>query len=344
MTVLAAAVVLAAGCATRQPAPVVERKPAPVPAQPAPRQEPARPAAVPAGKPIATHTVKRGETLVGISLQYGLDYRELAAWNGITNPNVISVGQVLLLSAPGSASTAVAASAPPAAMPQPVPPTGSVATPLAGTEPVVESRPPANTDRLKVEPRGQRLPWSEKALAQLSAAGPAVATAAPSAQAPTGPPAPAAGTPPPAAVPPVAATAPAPAAEPERPSGGTQSEAVDWGWPVKGKVIAGFTEANKGIDIAGKKGTAVAAAASGRVVYAGQGLRGYGKLVIIKHNETWLSAYAHNDNILVKEQQEVKRGQKIAEMGATDADQVKLHFEVRRQGKPVDPAKVLPPS
>ncbi len=108
-------------------------------------------------------------------------------------------------------------------------------------------------------------------------------------------------------------------------------------------MLAGFTEATKGIDIAGKKGAPVVAAAAGRVVYAGQGLRGYGKLVIIKHSDIWLSAYAHNDNIVVKEQQDVKRGQKIAEMGSTDTDQVKLHFEVRRQGKPVDPARVLPP-
>jgi lipoprotein NlpD len=96
------------------------------------------------------------------------------------------------------------------------------------------------------------------------------------------------------------------------------------------------------MDIAGRKGAPVLAAASGRVVYAGVGLRGYGKLVIIKHNNTWLSAYAHNDNLLVKEQQDVRKGQKIAEMGSSDSDQVKLHFEVRRQGKPVDPAKVLP--
>ena len=107
-------------------------------------------------------------------------------------------------------------------------------------------------------------------------------------------------------------------------------------------MLSAFTEQTKGVDIAGKKGAPVLAAASGRVVYAGAGLRGYGKLVIIKHNDTWLSAYAHNDNLLVKEQQDVRKGQKIAEMGASDADQVKLHFEVRRQGKPVDPAKVLP--
>ena len=113
-------------------------------------------------------------------------------------------------------------------------------------------------------------------------------------------------------------------------------------WPTKGRVLAPFSDTSKGMDIGGRKGAPVFAAASGRVVYAGAGLRGYGKLVIIKHNETWLSAYAHNDNILVKEQQDVRKGQKIAEMGSSDADQVKLHFEVRRQGKPVDPVKVLP--
>ncbi len=306
---LAGALALAAACATRQPAPVIERAPPP-PEAPRVEAPPATPAK-PAPRPLPTHTVKKGETLVSIALQYGLDYRELAAWNGITNPNVMSVGQVLVLAAP-------AGTRPPA------PPSAIVATPLATPSAVIEARPLANTDRIKVEPRGQRLPYSEKALAQLSAGDAA----------------------PPAATPgtaPGATPAPGPAV-PERPAGGTQNEAIDWIWPVKGKVLAGFTEASKGIDIAGRKGAPVVAAAAGRVVYAGQGLRGYGKLVIIKHNETWLSAYAHNDAILVKEQQEVKRGQKIAEMGASDADQVKLHFEVRRQGKPVDPARVLPPS
>jgi lipoprotein NlpD len=305
--VLLGILALAAGCATRQPAPVVERT------TPPPKAEPPRPAPPkPVAKPVPTHAVKRGETLVGIALQYGLDYRELAAWNGISNPNLISVGQVLFLAAPAGAAA---------------PPPAIVATPLASTGPVVEARPLANTDKVKVEPRAQRVPYSDKALAQLSA-GDSVAEPAP-------PPVPAAT--PPAPMAPAAA-----APEAERPSAGTQGEAVDWIWPVKGKVLSAFTEASKGIDIAGKKGMPVAAAAAGRVVYAGQGLRGYGKLVIIKHNDTWLSAYAHNDNIVVKEQDEVKRGQKIAEMGSTDADQVKLHFEVRRQGKPVDPARVLP--
>ena len=306
-----------AGCAARRPAPVMDRgesRPAPPPVveAPAPAPEP------PAPKPLPTHTVKRGETLVGIALQYGLDYRELAAWNNITNPNVLAVGQVLVVARPADAKPY----APP------------VTTPLATAGPPIEARPLANTPNAKVEPRATKLPYSERALAQLGS--PEGSVPAPT---PTPGPAP---EPTPVPVPPAPPPgAPVAAAEPEK--AGTDREAVDWMWPVKGKVLAPFNEQAKGMDIAGKKGTPVVAAASGRVVYAGAGLRGYGKLVIIKHNETWLSAYAHNDNLLVKEQQDVRKGQRIAEMGATDADQVKLHFEVRRQGKPVDPTKVLPP-
>jgi lipoprotein NlpD len=114
-------------------------------------------------------------------------------------------------------------------------------------------------------------------------------------------------------------------------------------WPANGSLIAGFDETkNKGLDIAGKAGDPILAAADGQVVYAGAGLRGYGNLIILKHNNTFLTAYAHNQALLVKEDQKVRKGQKIAEMGKSDADRVKLHFEVRRQGKPVDPAKLLP--
>ncbi len=121
-------------------------------------------------------------------------------------------------------------------------------------------------------------------------------------------------------------------------------EDLEWGMPSSGKVIAEFSESanRKGVDIAGKQGQAVVASAPGKVVYSGSGLRGYGKLVIIKHNKTFLSAYAHNDQVLVKEGQSVTKGQKIAEMGSTDSDQVKLHFEIRKFGKPVDPAQYLP--
>lgn len=119
---------------------------------------------------------------------------------------------------------------------------------------------------------------------------------------------------------------------------------IAWIWPSNGALIAGFDEVkNKGLKIGGKLGDPVVASADGRVVYAGSGLRGYGNLVILKHNETYLTAYAHNQTLLVKEDQTVRKGQRIADMGSSDADRVMLHFEVRRQGKPVDPAKYLPP-
>ncbi|MBP6718328.1 MAG: peptidoglycan DD-metalloendopeptidase family protein [Rhodoferax sp.] len=119
---------------------------------------------------------------------------------------------------------------------------------------------------------------------------------------------------------------------------------VAWIWPTSGgPVLAGFDEVkNKGLDIGGALGDPIVAAADGRVVYVGAGLRGYGNLIILKHNNTYLTAYAHNKSLLVVEDQAVRKGQKIAEMGNSDADRVKLHFEVRRQGKPVDPAKYLP--
>ena len=119
---------------------------------------------------------------------------------------------------------------------------------------------------------------------------------------------------------------------------------VAWIWPTSGgPVLAGFDEVkNKGLDIGGAIGDPIVAAADGRVVYVGAGLRGYGNLIILKHNNTYLTAYAHNKSLLVVEDQAVRKGQKIAEMGNSDADRVKLHFEVRRQGKPVDPAKYLP--
>ncbi len=142
---------------------------------------------------------------------------------------------------------------------------------------------------------------------------------------------------------PAAAAAPAPAAAPASSAVPSGPDELPWIWPASGAVLAGFDEVrNKGLDIAGKQGDAVVAAAEGRVVYAGAGLRGYGNLIILKHNNTYLTAYAHNQTLLVKEEQNVQKGQKIAEMGSSDTDRVKLHFEIRRQGKPVDPARYLP--
>jgi lipoprotein NlpD len=146
------------------------------------------------------------------------------------------------------------------------------------------------------------------------------------------------------AAPAASGAAPAVTPAPSASAGRDGDDDVNWGWPAAGAVVAPFDEGKvKGLVLSGKPGDPVFAAADGRVVYAGSGLRGYGNLVILKHNNTYLTAYAHNQALLVKEDQVVKRGQKIAEMGSTDADSVKLHFEIRKQGKPIDPAKLLPP-
>jgi len=140
-----------------------------------------------------------------------------------------------------------------------------------------------------------------------------------------------------------AASAAVPPVEASPKSAPANDTDINWIWPANGVVLAGFDEVkNKGMDIGGSAGDPVVAAADGRVVYVGAGLRGYGNLIILKHNNVYLTAYAHNQTLLVKEDQAVLKGQKIAAMGSSDADRVKLHFEVRRQGKPVDPAKYLP--
>ncbi|MCC7285588.1 MAG: peptidoglycan DD-metalloendopeptidase family protein [Burkholderiaceae bacterium] len=158
--------------------------------------------------------------------------------------------------------------------------------------------------------------------------------------------------PPPLTSPAVVAALPAPAATATPPvttasaasAARDADDDVTWAWPSADPVIGTFDDAkNKGLTFGGKAGDPVYAAADGRVVYAGSGLRGYGNLVIVKHNNTYLTAYAHNRALLVKEDQVVRRGQKIAEMGSSDADRVQLHFEIRRMGRPIDPARLLPP-
>jgi lipoprotein NlpD len=319
-----------AGCASRQPAPVEER----VVTAPPPSAAAAPPPPAPAQTPEPdwrpqTYTVKRGDTLHQIALDHGLDYRELAGWNTLENPNLIRVGQVLRLAPPGS-DAALAA-------------TGVTTAPLRGAPIVADPRPavPAPVvaragDNVKSSPKALKEPYSPQAVRDLTLASTAPSTidAAPAAASATPPS-------------PRAEAKPEPAPAPER-AGQDEpgDDRLDWGWPVKGKIVGTFSEnANlKGIDIAGKEGEPVLASAPGKVVYAGSGLRGYGKLIIIKHNKTYLSAYAHNREILVREGQQVGKGQKIAEMGNTDADQVKLHFEIRRLGKPMDPTRYLPPA
>ncbi len=338
-----ALIVVLAACATRQAAPVEDRDARPARSSLAP---PLAPVAIPVPAPEPDwrpreHTVKRGDTLYKIALDYGLDYRELAAWNGIENVNLIREGQVLRLGAPGDTGQGLVAGVTTGVT------TGVSTTPLKSVPPPMpgDARPspsatplmvpgPRNSDNYKAQPKAVKEPYSEQALRELQHAGSAAAPVAP-------PPEPVV----------VARADPKPAADGKptpgmRPAATDDDEKLDWIWPAKGKLVTGFSDtANlKGIDIAGTSGQAVVAGAAGKVVYAGTGLRGYGKLIIVKHNGTYLSAYAHNREIVVKEGQQVTKGQKIAEMGNTDADQTKLHFEIRRLGKPMDPLKYLPPA
>ncbi len=272
-----------AACAPMKPhrAPVEDRSSAP--ASPV-----TLPSTQPEGKPVVAevarpgfYTVKPGDTLIRIALDQGQSWRDLARWNGLDNPNLIEVGQVLRVTAPSSSE-------------------------LATTRPVA---PPTPSTPRPLEPRGD-------------VKAPVVTASVPATSAP--------------------ATA--------GPSSTSASVVVgegdlNWAWPANGSVSAPFDEARnvKGLAIAGKAGDPVYAAADGRVMYAGAGLRGYGNMVILKHNDVYLSAYAHNQTLLVKEDQVVKKGQHIADMGSSDTDAVKLHFEIRRKGKPVDPARLLPP-
>ena len=224
-----------------------------------------------AGKP-GYYSVRPGDTLTKIALDHGQAWRDIAKWNGLDNPNMIEVDQVLRVAPPLMEAAANRQTKPVMAQNQVPPSSATNSTPT----PTATSAATSNT---------------------------------------------------PSASPPANAS----------------DDGMSFAWPHPGPVLAGFDEAkNKGLDFAGKAGDPVLAAGDGKVVYAGSGLRGYGNLVILKHNNTYLTAYAHNQTLLVKEDQNVTKGQRIADMGSSDSDRVKLHFEIRKQGKPVDPAKLLP--
>ncbi|MDD5249290.1 MAG: peptidoglycan DD-metalloendopeptidase family protein [Rhodocyclaceae bacterium] len=314
------AAMMLAGCASHAPAPVIERG---APAREAAASKPAL--AVPVGgEGRVLYTVKKGDTLYSIALEHGQDYKDVAAWNNLDNPNRIQVGQQLRVSPPeGEEPVAVAK---PVLSSAPVETKTEGGGASGGANNGVNSG--ANTASFKREPKGGTVPYSDEALARLREPAPAAEKLADR---------------------PVEKAAEKPAAAEANPRGTpppTGDDAVDWAWPAPGKTLAGFVDngagGNKGIDIGGKLGEPVLAAAAGKVVYVGSGLRGYGNLVIVRHNASYLSAYAHNSKILVKEAQAVTKGQKIAEIGNSDADQVALHFEIRRLGKPVDPLNYLP--
>jgi lipoprotein NlpD len=253
-----------------------------------------------------TYVVQRGDTLYSIAVAFGQDHRDIARWNNLDDPTKIAVGQPLRVSPPEGDSAAV------------------VGVVTVNPSAAIETRP---LDAVPQAATPAPLP-------------PAPGTTAPPVGVTTSPPPPAPVTPPAApGAKPQAAERPSPT-----PPVAATGAALLWQWPAKGKVTDGFDESrNKGIDIAGAEGDAVLAASDGEVVYSGSNLRMYGNLVIIKHNDDYISAYAHNKQILVKQGQPVRRGQRIADLGKTDDGQARLHFQIRYRGKPVDPMKFLPP-
>ncbi len=307
LALLTLSIALLSACTTTTQAPVVDRTPvaAPVPVKvDEPKDD------------RGMYTVKRGDTLIRIALDHGQNYRDLVAWNNLANPNDIKVDQVLRVAPPEG--------------------TGVTTSPVA--MPTPEVRPVTPPVPKKTGPRGDKRAYSDATLADMQKGengngagngagnGKGADKDEPDRPAPARPPAAAA----PAIVTGATVTA-------------TDDEKLSWMWPSDGRIVATFDEGkNKGIDIAGKAGQQVMAAGAGKVMYAGSGIRGYGNLVIVKHSNSLLSAYAHNRSIVVKEGQNVNKGQVIAEMGDSDADSVKLHFEIRQQGKPVDPSRFLP--
>ncbi|SEV98495.1 lipoprotein NlpD [Luteibacter sp. 329MFSha] len=320
-----AAVLVLSGCGIERSSVVVTRSPG--------SYQPAR-AATPPPPPGGSYRVSKGDTLYSIAFRNKVDFRDLASWNGIASPYTIWPGQELRLSPPGRASHAatpapvVAATPPPSATPAP-----HAAPPPAGAQPgfapvteaesapppaVVSAPAPATTTNTPVVVAGK----------------PAESVVPP----PPAPSAPATQPPPPVENP--------PASTPIVASGATRSAGgITWRWPADGALIKKFSsgDAIPGIEVGGKAGDPIRAAADGVVVYSGNGLVGYGELVIIKHSDSFLSAYGHNRKRLVKEGEKVKAGQTVAEMGSSGATRDELQFQIRRDGNPVDPLQYLPP-
>lgn len=337
---------LLSACESNPPAPVIDRQPqsskSKLPTTSA--SDAAKVNKTAAGKDWRpdTYIVKKGDTLFSIGLEYGLEYKEIAAANNISEPYPIQIGQKLNLAGVKAKSEAADTNLTEHNTSE----DGVVITPMK-TDPaavettVSESKTPdiksSETKPLQSavtpifsEPKAIRESYSLEAFNRsvpVKTTETKVAIADKTVEAkPTD-------------------TKPVenkPAETKPNDAKPADDEAIKWSWPTQGKVVANFNEAtNKGIDIGGSTGQAINAASGGKVIYSGSDLRGYGKLVIIKHNKTYLSVYAHNSKILTKEGQIVFAGQKIAEMGNTDSNTIKLHFEIRRLGKSVDPAKYL---
>lgn len=347
-----------AACSSSPPAPVIDRLPQNKSGEKSQPTNEGTPAELASAQKTGdwrpdTYTVKKGDTLYSIGLEFGYSYKEIAEFNDIAPPYPIKIGQVLKLK-------------PKAVLADETNSEDVTTVPLGQEDAPITSKSTENPQTASVPtlvgPKATREPYSEDALNKATPVlPPSKPISPPSTVATNGSSKPESSKP--------EAVKPEPAkpeqvkpTEENKPSQKPvteqkndakseilakydQSESVEWAWPHPGKIINGFNEAtNKGIDIGGNIGQSVYAAASGKVIYSGADLRGYGKLVIIKHNALYLSVYAHNSTIMVKEGQVVTRGQKIAEMGNSESPNVKLHFEIRRQGRSVDPKLYLPQS
>ena len=356
---LAAAVLaIVAGCTTSIPAPVQDRSARPTQSS-QPQVLPSGPIVASPGHPALPgntagsqfHVVQRGETLYGIARINNMDINALAAWNNMVTTQPLREGQVLRLrpltdfasDVPG-----IAPSAAPSATLTPIPSTGAIkGQPLpAGPAPVITSVTPIVAPveaPLKREPKSQRVPYSDAAFAAMKQGESASMFVSPPGSAASA--AATSMTPSLGALPAVAAIATPPAAFIDteiKPGAGVDRDGIAWTWPTSGKVTSKFNDKApmKGIDIATNTGAAVVAAAAGKVIYVGKEPRGYGQMIVVSHAKETVSVYFHTDKLLVKEQQRVLMGQKLAEVG--DSAGNKMHFEVRRQGRPLDPISLMP--
>ncbi|MFZ1851165.1 MAG: peptidoglycan DD-metalloendopeptidase family protein [Nitrosomonas sp.] len=339
------AIIYLNGCGTTKvPAPVVDRE-----------KSSATQSAASSKGDLANqyYVVQKGDTLHSIGATHGIDAKTLAEWNNISDPRTLRVGQRLNLYIPtkkeDSQPTLYALPEQPVqSVPEPTSQgAGTMVVPGAVASSSTDNNADASTamdhSNVKKTPKAIKLPYSEQNMAQLkrgdSQAIGSVAVSGAGNSAIVSSNAPASIQP---SVEKHNRIEAAPSPDTQKTEKNNHNFSTDWIWPTNGKLLSTFSKNSKGLKISGQSGQTILASAPGEVVYSGNGLRGYGNLIIIKHNNTYLSAYAHNSKILVKEGDSVIKGQKIAEMGNTDADAVQLHFEIRKNGKPVDPLIYLP--
>lgn len=308
--------IMLTSCAGNPPAPVVNRSPQSSPTSASTSSPTSKSTTQNGDWRPDTYIVKKGDTLYSIGLNLGLDYREIAAANNIYEPFTIHIGQQLSL---GSIKARENLDDSPKQSYENEDGVIISAVDVGGETSTTQNTPASSSvTPVLSSPKAIREAYSLEALNRttpITVTKKETVTTIPS----------------------------TPKPEPATTEKVKTAQSSEWKWPTKGKVIEGFHPANnKGIDISGKMGQSINAAAAGKVIYAGSDLRGYGKLVIVKHNKTFLSVYAHNSKILVKEGEQVSQGEMIAKMGNTDTNKVKLHFEIRERGKSIDPTKYLP--